>query len=147
MLAVLRLLRISRGMTWRGHRRIPATIGDLSPYQVTVEPGVYMLPALDEAEYPVVRALQTTNVAACGREAATVYGHGTFDAGGLCPQRAYSDVRGKRRSMAYRRRFRADLGSSNGGGCISTPDLERAWLVPGRRQVEGDRWAFGGTSV
>jgi acetylornithine deacetylase/succinyl-diaminopimelate desuccinylase-like protein len=63
---------------------IRATLGDLSPYQVMVEPGVYMLPALVEAEHPSVRALQAANIAARGQEAATVYGQGTFDAGGLC---------------------------------------------------------------
>lgn len=61
---------------------IRAVLGDLSPYQVTVEPGVYMLPALTEAGHPVVQALQAANVAVRDHEAETFYGTGTFDAGG-----------------------------------------------------------------
>jgi acetylornithine deacetylase/succinyl-diaminopimelate desuccinylase-like protein len=63
---------------------IRAALGDLSPYQVTVDPGVYMLPAQVDVQHPYVQALQAANVAARDREAETFYGTGTFDAGGLC---------------------------------------------------------------
>jgi acetylornithine deacetylase/succinyl-diaminopimelate desuccinylase-like protein len=63
---------------------IRAAIGDLAPFQVAVEPGVMMLPALVEPEHPGVRALQTANVAVRGHAAETFYGQGTFDAGGPC---------------------------------------------------------------
>jgi acetylornithine deacetylase/succinyl-diaminopimelate desuccinylase-like protein len=63
---------------------IRAAIGDLSPYRVSVEPGVCMLPALVQPEQPWVRALQAANRAVRGREAEVVYGQGTFDAGGPC---------------------------------------------------------------
>jgi acetylornithine deacetylase/succinyl-diaminopimelate desuccinylase-like protein len=59
-------------------------IGDLSPYRVTAERGVYMLPALVDPDLAGVRALQAANVAVRGREAETFYGQGTFDAGGPC---------------------------------------------------------------
>jgi acetylornithine deacetylase/succinyl-diaminopimelate desuccinylase-like protein len=58
------------------------TIGDMSPYQVTIEQGVYMLPALVEADHPGVRALQAAHTAVFGREAATYHAPGTYDAGG-----------------------------------------------------------------
>lgn len=63
---------------------VRAAIGDLSPYQVTVERGVYMLPALVDPDLPGVRALQAANVVVRGREAETFHGQGTFDAGGPC---------------------------------------------------------------
>jgi acetylornithine deacetylase/succinyl-diaminopimelate desuccinylase-like protein len=63
---------------------VRAAIGDLAPYRVTVERGVYMLPALVDRELPGVRALQAANLAVRGREADTFYGGGTFDAGGPC---------------------------------------------------------------
>jgi acetylornithine deacetylase/succinyl-diaminopimelate desuccinylase-like protein len=63
---------------------IRAAIGDLAPYQVIVERGVYMLPALVNSEHPGVRALQKAHAAIHGHPAETQYGQGTFDAGGLC---------------------------------------------------------------
>jgi acetylornithine deacetylase/succinyl-diaminopimelate desuccinylase-like protein len=63
---------------------IRAAIGDLSPYHVTVERDVFMLPALVDPEHPGVRALQDANRTVRGDEARTVYGQGTFDAGGPC---------------------------------------------------------------
>ena len=65
-------------------REVRDAIGDLSPYRVTVEQDVYMLPALVEPDHPGVRALQAANLAIRGREAETLYGQGTFDAGGPC---------------------------------------------------------------
>lgn len=61
-------------------------IGDLSPYRVTVERGVYMLPALVDPDHPGVKALQAAHKSAVRSELETVYGQGTFDAGGLCTQ-------------------------------------------------------------
>jgi acetylornithine deacetylase/succinyl-diaminopimelate desuccinylase-like protein len=59
-------------------------IGDLSPYQVTVERNVHMWPALVESTDPGVRALQAAHTAVVGDEPRTIYGLGTFDAGGPC---------------------------------------------------------------
>src|SRR5439155_17511212 len=56
----------------------------LSPYQVTVERDVFMLPALVDPEHPGVRALQGAHRTFRDGEAETVYGQGTFDAGGPC---------------------------------------------------------------
>jgi acetylornithine deacetylase/succinyl-diaminopimelate desuccinylase-like protein len=63
---------------------IQAVIGDLAPYRVTVERGVYMLPALVDPQHPGVSALQEAHAAIQGHPADTHYGQGTFDAGGLC---------------------------------------------------------------
>jgi acetylornithine deacetylase/succinyl-diaminopimelate desuccinylase-like protein len=57
-------------------------IGDLSPYEVTVERGVHMWPAFVEPEAPIVQQLQAANRAVLGREARTYYSGGTYDAGG-----------------------------------------------------------------
>lgn len=65
-------------------QEIREAIGDLSPYKVTVERGVHMLPALVGEAEPGVQALQAANVAIRGRRAQIVYGKGTFDAGGPC---------------------------------------------------------------
>ena len=59
-------------------------IGDLSPYEVTVTQGVFMLPAMVDPEHPGVRALQAANVAIYGQEAGVYYGQGTYDTGGPC---------------------------------------------------------------
>jgi acetylornithine deacetylase/succinyl-diaminopimelate desuccinylase-like protein len=59
-------------------------VGDLAPYQVTVERGVYMLPALVDPDHPGVQALQAANAAVRGAPAETYHGQGTFDAGGPC---------------------------------------------------------------
>ncbi len=65
-------------------QEIREVIGDLTPYRVEVRSGVYMLPALVDPEHPGVQALQTAHTAVCGDKAETVYGQGTFDAGGPC---------------------------------------------------------------
>lgn len=57
-------------------------IGDLAPYEVSVERGVCMLPALLEADARIVHDLQAAHRAVLGREARTFYGGGTFDLGG-----------------------------------------------------------------
>ncbi len=63
---------------------IRETIGDLSPYQVSVERGTYMLPALVDPDHPGVAALTRAHKAVCGSEPDRFYGHGSFDAGGPC---------------------------------------------------------------
>ncbi len=59
-------------------------IGDLSPYRLTVRRGVHMLPALVDPDQPGVKALQSAHKSVVRSELETVYGQGTFDAGGLC---------------------------------------------------------------
>lgn len=59
-------------------------IGDLSPYEVRVEPGVCMLPALVDPDDPGVRALREAHQTVEGAPPRVVYGQGTFDAGGPC---------------------------------------------------------------
>jgi acetylornithine deacetylase/succinyl-diaminopimelate desuccinylase-like protein len=61
-----------------------AALGDLAPYEVTVERGVYMLPALVEPDHWGVRALGAAHAAVLGQPVATHYGQGSFDAGGPC---------------------------------------------------------------
>ena len=63
---------------------VRAALGDLAPYEMTVEPDVYMLPALVEPDHPGVQALQAAHRAVRGQEAETYHGLGTFDAGGPC---------------------------------------------------------------
>ena len=63
---------------------VRTAIGDLSPYEVTVEQGVYMLPALVDVNDRGYVALQAAHAAATGFDAETVYGQGSFDAGGPC---------------------------------------------------------------
>ncbi|MDP6549077.1 MAG: M20/M25/M40 family metallo-hydrolase [Dehalococcoidia bacterium] len=60
------------------------TIGDLSPYRVSVEKGTYMLPALVDPEHQGVQALVEAHRQVRGIEPETFYGTGTFDAGGPC---------------------------------------------------------------
>ena len=59
-------------------------IGDMAPYEVTVEQGNYMWPALVEPDHPGVRALGEAHAAVHGDHPGTYYGQGTFDAGGPC---------------------------------------------------------------
>jgi acetylornithine deacetylase/succinyl-diaminopimelate desuccinylase-like protein len=61
-------------------------IGDLAPYQVTVESGPYMLPALVDPSHPGVLALKAAHRQVHGTDPATYYGQGTFDAGGPCAE-------------------------------------------------------------
>ena len=60
------------------------TIGDLSPYQVTVERGLHMLPALVDPEHPGIQALTEAHQLVRGSAPETFYGQGTYDAGGPC---------------------------------------------------------------
>ncbi len=59
-------------------------IGDIPPYEVKVEKGPVMLPALVEPGEPGVRALMQAHQRVCGSEPQTIYGMGTYDAGGPC---------------------------------------------------------------
>src|SRR3954451_3956194 len=60
---------------------IRAALGDLSPYQVTVEQGAHMYPAEVPLDAPIVRALQAAGRAELDRELETFYLPNTFDAG------------------------------------------------------------------
>ena len=59
-------------------------IGDMAPYQVSVEAGHHMLPALVEPDHAGVRALSAAHQAVHSEPPETYYGQGTFDAGGPC---------------------------------------------------------------
>ena len=59
-------------------------IGDMSPFELTVEQGRHMWPALVEPDHPGVRSLADAHAAVHGEAPATYYGQGTFDAGGPC---------------------------------------------------------------
>ena len=59
-------------------------IGDMAPYEVSVETGVLMWPALVDPHLDWVAALHAAHRAVVGADAETVYGRGTFDAGGPC---------------------------------------------------------------
>ena len=61
-------------------------LGDMSPYEITVERGEAMLPALVERDDPGLLALTAAHRATTGVEPEYVYGQGTFDAGGPCAQ-------------------------------------------------------------
>jgi acetylornithine deacetylase/succinyl-diaminopimelate desuccinylase-like protein len=61
---------------------IRAAIGDLAPYEVTVERSVHMLPSLVEPDAALVRDLSAAFSAVTGDEARTFYAGGTYDAGG-----------------------------------------------------------------
>ena len=63
---------------------IREVIGDLSPYQVEIQPDVLMLPALVAPDDPGVRALQDAHAAEQGRPVETEYLRGSFDAGWGC---------------------------------------------------------------
>ncbi len=57
-------------------------LGDLSPYELTVDPGVCMLPALVSPDEPHVQAFQASHQAVRGKPAVEYYHGGTYDAGG-----------------------------------------------------------------
>lgn len=63
---------------------IRAIIGDLSPYAVSVSQDVTMLPALVNADLPWVAAIKQAHSAELGSEPDTIFGRGSFDAGGPC---------------------------------------------------------------
>jgi acetylornithine deacetylase/succinyl-diaminopimelate desuccinylase-like protein len=59
-------------------------IGDMAPYAVSVETGVLMWPALVDPDLDWVAALGASHRSVTGSEVESVYGRGTFDAGGPC---------------------------------------------------------------
>jgi acetylornithine deacetylase/succinyl-diaminopimelate desuccinylase-like protein len=61
---------------------IRAAIGDLAPYEVTVERSVHMLPSLIDPDASLVHDLGTAYRAETGQSARTSYASGTYDAGG-----------------------------------------------------------------
>jgi acetylornithine deacetylase/succinyl-diaminopimelate desuccinylase-like protein len=63
---------------------VQCAIGDMAPYEVSVETGVLMWPALVDPDLDWVAAFRAAHRAVVGSELKTVYGQGTFDAGGLC---------------------------------------------------------------
>ena len=63
---------------------IRRAIGDMSPYEVVVEQGNHMLPALVDPANRGVRLLAQAHEAVHGDAPETFYGQGTFDAGGPC---------------------------------------------------------------
>jgi succinyl-diaminopimelate desuccinylase len=63
---------------------IRQAIGDMAPYEVTVEQGNHMWPALVEPDHPGVEALREAHAAVHGENPGSYYGQGTYDAGGPC---------------------------------------------------------------
>jgi|GEM_PF-346890 len=63
---------------------VRAAVGDMHPYEVRVEQGVYMLPATVEEDSEIVRQLTQANEAVRGLTPPIRYGQGSFDAGGPC---------------------------------------------------------------
>ncbi len=61
---------------------IRQAIGDMSPFEVTVEQDVYMLPSVVDPESPIVIGLQKAIKSIDGVGADLVYGKGAYDAGG-----------------------------------------------------------------
>ena len=59
-------------------------IGDIPPYELKVEKGPVMLPALVEPEDPGVKALMQAHRRICGADPEAIYGMGSYDAGGPC---------------------------------------------------------------
>ena len=65
-------------------REVREAIGDMAPYEVTVEQGNHMWPALVDPEIRGVRILAQSHAAVHDEQPDTYYGQGTFDAGGPC---------------------------------------------------------------
>jgi acetylornithine deacetylase/succinyl-diaminopimelate desuccinylase-like protein len=63
---------------------VRGVLGDMAPYEVSVETGVLMWPALVDSNLEWVAALRSAHRQVTGFEVETVYGRGTFDAGGPC---------------------------------------------------------------
>ena len=61
---------------------IRQAVGDLRPFEVTVERGVHMLPALVEPSDPGVKTLTAAHVAVFGTPPEHYYHRGSYDAGG-----------------------------------------------------------------
>ena len=61
---------------------VRAAVGDLSPFEVSVERGVHMLPALVEPDDPNVQAVIAAHAGVFGQEPEHYYHPGSYDAGG-----------------------------------------------------------------
>jgi acetylornithine deacetylase/succinyl-diaminopimelate desuccinylase-like protein len=61
---------------------IRRAVGDMSPYDVTVEKDVAMLPSVVNPESEIVKGLQKAINSIDGKDADLTYGKGAFDAGG-----------------------------------------------------------------
>jgi len=61
---------------------IRKAIGDMSPWEVTVERDVCMLPSVVDPESGIVKALQKATSSIDGKESELRYGSGSYDAGG-----------------------------------------------------------------
>ena len=59
-------------------------IGDMAPFEVKVQQGNHMWPALVEPDHPGVQNLTEAHAAVHGKNPGTLYGQGTYDAGGPC---------------------------------------------------------------
>ena len=59
-------------------------IGDMTPYEVIVEQGNHMWPALVDPRHQCVQQLTNAHTGVHGNGPGTYYGQGTFDAGGPC---------------------------------------------------------------
>lgn len=65
-------------------KEVREAIGDMAPFEVTVEQGNHMWPALVEPDHPGVQNLTEAHAAVHGKNPGTLYGQGTYDAGGPC---------------------------------------------------------------
>jgi acetylornithine deacetylase/succinyl-diaminopimelate desuccinylase-like protein len=63
--------------------QVRSALADMNPYKISVEQGVYMLPALVDEEAPVIRALRTAGQRITGQAPPVIYPRYCFDAGGL----------------------------------------------------------------
>ena len=59
-------------------------IGDMAPYEVIVEEGNHMWPAVVDPRHQCVQQLANAHTGVHGNGPGTYYGQGTFDAGGPC---------------------------------------------------------------
>jgi acetylornithine deacetylase/succinyl-diaminopimelate desuccinylase-like protein len=57
-------------------------VGDMRPFEVTIEKDVVMLPSEVDPALPIVTGLQKAIFSLDGKEAPLVYGRGSYDAGG-----------------------------------------------------------------
>ena len=96
-------------------------IGDLAPWEVTVEQGHHMLPALVDPANPVLRLLAEAHETVHGEPPGTYYGQGTFDAGGPCAAGVPAAMYGVEGGAGV---LDADL--------VALSGLERVALVVGR---------------
>lgn len=65
-------------------KEVHEALDDMEPFEIRVEKGVHMLPALVEPDAGVVQALQRASKAITGAIPKSFHGQGAFDAGGLC---------------------------------------------------------------